>query len=102
MIRRALVSRFTVVDCWYNEIMAPMDLLTEARRLPVTERLALIDQLIESVESDATEPLSSEMVSELERRHQAYQAQPDDVEPWEVVRERIRGSLNAARDRRPA
>jgi putative addiction module component (TIGR02574 family) len=69
--------------------MSRTELLAEAKRLSVSDRLALIDQLIESVESEAVEVLSPESGAELDRRYQAFRADPTQGEPWEVVRESI-------------
>jgi len=78
--------------------MAPTDLINTAKSLPVADRLDLIDELIESVEQDAG-VLSPESEKELERRYQAYLANPTDGQPWEVMRERIQRSLDEARAR---
>lgn len=72
--------------------MSHAELIKQARSLPVTERLDLIDELIESVESESS--LTSAQKAELDLRYQAYLANPKAGEKWEVVRERIRGSLN--------
>jgi len=77
------------------KIMSEADLLVEAKRLSVAERLDLIDRLIESVETEATETAPEELKSEMDRRYQAHLARPEEAEPWEVVRERIQRSLNA-------
>jgi putative addiction module component (TIGR02574 family) len=81
--------------------MSSADLLKAAKTLPITERLELIDQLIESVESDSSLALSPQLQSELDRRYQDFKENPDQGEPWEVVRERIQRSLDAAANRRP-
>jgi putative addiction module component (TIGR02574 family) len=78
------------------------ELFKEARHLPVAERLELIDQLIDSVETDSAQTLSPEIESELDRRYRAFLASPDEGEPWEVVREKIQRNLDAARTRRQA
>jgi putative addiction module component (TIGR02574 family) len=82
--------------------MSSADLLNEAKHLSVAERLDLIDQLIESVEEDAVQTLAPQIESELNRRHQAFLSSPEEGEPWEVVREKIRRSLDAAATRRQA
>jgi putative addiction module component (TIGR02574 family) len=82
--------------------MSSPELLKEAQCLPVAERLELIDQLIESVEIDSAQALSPEVESELDRRYRAFVTNPDDGEPWEVVREKIHRNLAAARTRRQA
>jgi putative addiction module component (TIGR02574 family) len=82
--------------------MSSTDLLKKARNLPIAERLELIDQLIDSVETDSTQHLSSKLDSELDRRFSAFLAKPDEGEPWEVVREKIQRNLDAAKPRRKA
>jgi len=82
--------------------MSSPELFKEARHLPVAERLELIDQLIDSVETDSAQALPPEIESELDRRYRAFLARPDEGEPWEVVRERIQRNLDAARTRRQA
>jgi putative addiction module component (TIGR02574 family) len=80
--------------------MSHAELIKEAQRLSVPERLELIDELIESVEAESAP--SQEQKSILEQRYQAYLKNPDQGEPWELVRERIRGSLNDRPSNRPA
>jgi len=80
--------------------MVRSDLLSAAKHLSVEERLAFIDELIESVQSETLDALPSELEAELDRRYQASQRNPDEGEPWEVVRERIQESLNTSRDPR--
>lgn len=75
--------------------MARTSLLDKAKKLSVPRRLDLIDQLIESVEAETARAGSAKIKSELDRRFSAYQANPNEGEPWEVVRERIRRSLDA-------
>ncbi|HEX4053448.1 MAG TPA: addiction module protein [Tepidisphaeraceae bacterium] len=82
--------------------MSTADLLKEAKHLSVSERLDLIDQLIDSVEVDAPAKLSARVESELDRRHRGFLANPNEGEPWEVVRERIQRGLDATKDNRPA
>ncbi len=74
--------------------MSSAELLKAAKDLPVAERLDLIDQLIESVETETPNQLSPELDAELDRRYQACKADPGRGEPWEVVRERIQRSLS--------
>ncbi len=83
-------------------IMSSVELLKAAQHLSVVERLELIDRLIDSVETDSAQTLSSELETELDRRYQAFLAKPDEGEPWEIVREKIQRNLDAARTRRPA
>jgi putative addiction module component (TIGR02574 family) len=80
--------------------MSSAELLKAAKGLPVGERLDLIDQLIESVETESSTCLSPEHDAELDRRYQAYKTSPGKADPWEVVRERIQRSLDAAANHR--
>jgi putative addiction module component (TIGR02574 family) len=54
-------------------------------RLGVEERLALIDELWESI-SGAEVPLTDAQRTELDRRLAEHEANPDDVVPWEDVK----------------
>jgi putative addiction module component (TIGR02574 family) len=54
-------------------------------RLGVEERLALIEQLWESI-SGAEVPLTDAQREELDRRLAEHEANPDDVVPWEDVK----------------
>lgn len=59
-------------------------------RLDVEERLALIDELWESiVAEDAAIPLTDTQKAELGRRLAEHQANPHDVVPWEQVKASI-------------
>jgi putative addiction module component (TIGR02574 family) len=83
----------------YNQDMAKTSLFDKAKRLSVPKRLDLIDRLIESVESESARTNGPRIRAELDRRYRAFEANPDEGEPWEVVRERIRRSLDATADR---
>jgi putative addiction module component (TIGR02574 family) len=54
-------------------------------RLGVEERLALIEELWESI-SGAEVPLTDAQRDELDRRLAEHEANPDDVVPWEDVK----------------
>ncbi len=54
-------------------------------RLGVDERLALIEELWESIATTPV-PLTDEQRAELDRRLADHQANPDDVVPWEDVK----------------
>ena len=58
--------------------------------LPIDVRLQLVEELWDSIAEDALPPLSEEIRQELDRRHEAYLANPDAVIPWEDVRRRLR------------
>jgi len=56
-------------------------------RLTVAERLALVQQILDSVVADQPPPsLSDAKREELARRLADHLANPDDVVPWEQVK----------------
>jgi putative addiction module component (TIGR02574 family) len=64
--------------------------LDELLKLPVDERLRLIDALWESLrESPEAMELTPAQREELDRRWRAYEADPDAGSPWPVLRDRI-------------
>lgn len=73
--------------------MSLTELFNEAKRLSVADRLALIDQLLESVAADER-ALEPEIDAELDRRYRAFLVNPGEGEPWEVVRDRIATTLD--------
>jgi putative addiction module component (TIGR02574 family) len=59
-------------------------------RLPVEERLALVEDIWDSITADsAALPLTDVQRDELDRRLAEYETNPDDVVPWEELRESI-------------
>jgi putative addiction module component (TIGR02574 family) len=59
-------------------------------RLTVSERLALLEELWDSLASEgAAAPISPELAAELERRLAELARNPDAGSPWADVRERI-------------
>jgi putative addiction module component (TIGR02574 family) len=65
---------------------SPLDL----SRLSVSERLALLEELWDSLASEsAAAPMSPELAAELERRLADLTRNPDTGSPWADVRERI-------------
>ena len=59
-------------------------------RLTVEERLALVEELWDSIaESGADLPLTDAQRAELDRRLAEHEAAPDDVVPWEDVKASI-------------
>lgn len=67
--------------------------LEELRKLPVADRLQLVEDLWDSIAEDSPEeafPVSPELAEELDRRLAEFEADPDSALPWEQVRERIR------------
>jgi putative addiction module component (TIGR02574 family) len=56
-------------------------------RLSVEERLALVQEIWDSIAADADQvPLTEAQRRELERRLAAHQADPTAVVPWEEVK----------------
>ena len=63
----------------------------ELFKLPAAERLALLEELWDSLdEDDAALALTDEQRADLERRLAEADADPTGGAPWEEVRERIR------------
>ncbi len=56
-------------------------------RLDIEERLALVEELWNSIAADsAAVPLTPAQRTELDRRLADHKANPDDVVPWEQVK----------------
>lgn len=67
--------------------------LSEILRLPLSDRIDVVQQIWESVAADADElPVTAEQRAELERRLREHDANPDDVVEWSDVETRIRSS----------
>lgn len=63
-------------------------------RLTVEERLALVEELWDSISDSGTSlPLTDAQRSELDRRLAEHESNPDDVVPWEDVKTSIGGRL---------
>jgi putative addiction module component (TIGR02574 family) len=55
-------------------------------RLPVEERLILVEEIWDSIAADSTAvPLTDAQLAELQKRIEEDDANPDDVTPWEQV-----------------
>jgi putative addiction module component (TIGR02574 family) len=68
--------------------------IQDLRRLPVSERIQLVEDLWDSIADDSpVMGLTPEHIAELDRRLDALEAQPKGGTPWEIVRERILASL---------
>lgn len=64
--------------------------LEEIRKLPVEERLQLVEDIWDTIVDEPDElPLTPSQAEELDRRLEAHRANPDAGEPWQVVRARI-------------
>lgn len=63
-------------------------------KLSVDERLQLLDEIWDSISAEPDQlPLTEEQKCEIDRRLQAYEANPDGVVPWEEVQARIEERL---------
>ena len=59
-------------------------------RLEIEERLALVDELWNSIAADsAAIPLTDAQRAELDKRVADHEANPDDIVPWEEVKASI-------------
>lgn len=67
--------------------------IDELRKLPISERLQLVEDLWDSIAEDSPDdgfPVTPELAAELDRRLAEFEADPDATLPWDEVRERIR------------
>ena len=65
--------------------------LTEILELPVSERIQLVGDIWDSIAAvPESVSLTDSQMTEIERRLEDYRKNPDDVVPWERVRERFR------------
>jgi len=60
--------------------------LAEASRLPVVDRIQLIEALWDTVPAGALPPLSDEWIAEIQRRSAEYDSGSVQAVPWEQVR----------------
>ena len=68
--------------------------LQDLRRLPIQQRIQLVEDLWDSIAEEAAAiHLSKEQIAELDRRLDALEAQPESGTPWHIARERILASL---------
>lgn len=62
------------------------NILDTAKRLPLSERIELVEALWESIIKDGYEPeLTTAQAEELDRRLAAHEKNPDDVAEWETT-----------------
>ena len=76
------------------------DMMREIRALTIEERIELAEAIWDSVEEDGESDdglLTDAQKREIERRLAAYEADPDDVIPWETVKRRLRARAKAER-----
>lgn len=70
--------------------MSPV--IQDLKRLPVSERIQLVEDLWDTIDSPAI-GLTPEHLAELDRRLDALEAQPEAGTPWEIARGRILAGL---------
>ena len=61
-------------------------LLSDASRLPVVDRIHLIESLWDTLPADSLPPLSEEWIAEIQRRSAEYDSGLVSTIPWEQVR----------------
>ena len=61
-------------------------LLADATRLPVAERIQLIDAIWETLPFDSLPPLSDEWVAEIQRRSAEYDAGSAETVSWKQAK----------------
>ncbi|WP_437294799.1 addiction module protein [Sorangium sp. So ce426] len=71
--------------------------LAEALQLPPEERADVAKRLIASLDGPADEDVEAAWLAEVERRLQDVDRGTGNVEPWDVVRERLATRLRTTR-----
>ena len=93
---RGPASRREIILLCFNggDNVAIVSAIEELRRLPIPERIQIVEELWDSIaaESPAID-LSKEQIAELDRRLDALEAQPESGTPWHIARKRILASL---------
>ena len=67
--------------------------IDDLRSLSVEERVKIAQAVWDSLPERATVPASPEFAAELDRRLDAYEADPTDLLTWDEVLEQLRGRL---------
>ena len=61
--------------------------IEDAKRLPLPERVELVEALWESIAAEGYEPaLTAQQADELDRRLEAHHRNPDDVVSWDSIK----------------
>ena len=61
-------------------------ILADASRLPVVDRIQLIEALWDTVPGDALPPLTDEWLAEIQRRSAEFDSGSVKTVPWEQIR----------------
>lgn len=65
--------------------------LDELKKLPIEERMQIVEELTRSIDEEADDfEASPELIEELERRHAEYLVDPSSALPMEEAFKRIR------------
>ena len=67
--------------------------IEDLRSLSVDDRMRVVQAVWDSLPEQAAVPTSAERAAELNRRLDAYEADPEDLLTWDQVLERLRGRL---------
>jgi putative addiction module component (TIGR02574 family) len=67
--------------------------LADASRLPVADRIQLVEAVWNGLPEEVAAPVSADQRAELNRRLDAYEANPKDVLTWDEVIEQLRGRM---------
>jgi len=60
--------------------------LADAARLPITDRMQLIDAIWDTLPADSLPPLSDEWMGEIQRRSAEHDAGAAETVSWEQIR----------------
>lgn len=67
--------------------------IEELRALSIDDRLKVVEAVWDSLPEEVAVPISSAQRAELNRRLDAYEANPEQLLTWDQVLERLRGRL---------
>ncbi len=67
--------------------------IDDLRSLSVEDRMRVVQAVWDTLPEQAASPTSAEQAAELNRRLDAYEADPDDLLTWDEVLEQLRGRL---------
>lgn len=70
--------------------------IAEIRKLSVAARVQLVEDIWDSIAADTSgvaPDVTPEQLAELERRHAAYQADPQRAIPWAEVQQALRANM---------
>jgi len=67
--------------------------IDDLRTLSLEDRLRVVEAVWDSLEEQSVAPSAADQVAELNRRLDAYEADPGDLLTWDGVLEKLRGRL---------